>query len=164
MQLQTKSPQRRQQKRILSKKLVTCLILTSFAIIFLDLLQPSSRRILSAEQKVDLSKFQIDTFPLIDSKIPTDEEIANKVKVIIGKLDNEDFDEEAARIPIDQMFYMNYDKDIEKSKKMEDWLWWFLPNENVPFYRVPLFKGLPYVCTFDDEEKGIKESSKVDTL
>ena len=73
-------------------------------------------------------------------------------------------DEEAARIQIDQMFYMNYDKDIEKSKKMEDWLAWFLPNRNIPFYRVPLLKGLPYVCTFQDEEKCIRESGKVDTL
>ncbi|GFH61659.1 hypothetical protein CTEN210_18135 [Chaetoceros tenuissimus] len=162
MQLRNKPLQRRQQKRIFSKKLVTCLILTSFAIIYLDLLQPS-RRILS-EQKVDLSKFQIDTFPLIHSDVPTDKELLSKVKEIKGETDNEDFNEEAARIPIDQMFYMNYEKDIEKKQKMKDWLSWFLPNRGIPFYRLPLMKGLPYVCDFEDEEKCIRESGKVDTL
>jgi hypothetical protein len=51
------------------------------------------RRILSLEQKVDLSKFQIDTFPLIDAD-NNREEVIQKVKGIKGETDNEDFDEE----------------------------------------------------------------------
>ena len=39
-----------------------------------------------------------------------------------------------------------------------------MPNRGIPFYRLPLLKGLPYVCSFEDEEKCIKESGMVDTL
>ena len=31
--------------------------------------------------------------------------------------------------------------DIEKSKKMEDWLSWFLPNRNIPFYLKNIYKN-----------------------
>ncbi|GFH61568.1 hypothetical protein CTEN210_18044 [Chaetoceros tenuissimus] len=152
----------RRGKASSKKKAATSFMLSACAVYLLGLQPAQMTRYLSSNQ-VDLSEFQIDTYPLIDADIPR-EEVIQKVKEIKGELENEDFDEEAARIPIDQMFYMNYEEDIEKSKKMEDWLSWFLPHRNIPFYRLPLMKGLPYVCAFEDEEKCIKESGKVDTL
>ncbi|GFH61567.1 hypothetical protein CTEN210_18043 [Chaetoceros tenuissimus] len=146
------------------KKMVTSLIFTCAIFVYFDFLQPTQVSRYLTSNQVDLSEFQIDTFPLIHSDVPTDEELLSKVKESKGETDNEDFDEEATRISIDQMFYMNLDEDIEKSKKMEDWLSWFLPNRGIPFYRLPLMKGLPYVCDFEDEEKCIRESGKVDTL
>lgn len=159
---------RPQQRRLnfLSRKSVISFVLSALAFIVL-FQEPSQKlsRFLSSlsQQQVDLTKFQIDKYPLLDTDIPK-EEIIEKLKEIYGVDDGDDFDESYVRISIDQMFYINNDEDIEKRQKMEEWLSWFLSNRGIPFYRVPLFKGLPYVCAFQDEERCIKESGMVDTL
>ena len=157
-------PQQQRRGKASKKKVATSFMLSTCAVYLLGLQPSQMTRYLSSNQ-VDLSKFQIDSYPLIDSQTPTDEELIDTLKEIFEVAeDSGDFDEASVLMSIDQMFYMNYDKDIEKKQKMEDWLSWFLPNRHISFYRVPLLKGLPYVCAFDDEEKCIKESGKVDTL
>ena len=110
--------QHRRRKFLVSSKYAISFVLSAFA--FIVLFQESSqslpRLLSSSQQQVDLTKFQIDTYALLDADIPK-EEIIKEIHGVVPE--GEDFDEEAARIPIDQMFYMNLDEDVEKRQKME---------------------------------------------
>lgn len=69
------------------------------------LLSPSTWQ----QEQVDLTKFQIDTYPLVDTDI-SKHEIIEKLKEMYEVESDNDFDEASIPISINQIFYMNHDE------------------------------------------------------